>query len=134
MIFRGIVTCILRMHAFFTIDFLTDPSWLTIQPWIFTVLEPAGYSIAAILPTTRHLMHKLLLHTGLSSKLGSIFTSTAKNSKSHSHQRTASAGIELKGPVRQDGAGLGSGSGKDRRGFARLQEVEGDMHNQDGLV
>ncbi|OAA54058.1 hypothetical protein ISF_08538 [Cordyceps fumosorosea ARSEF 2679] len=57
----GIVTCALRFSVFFTTPLFSDPTWYASGgPMIYALVEPSIYMVASILPTTRHLLRRVL--------------------------------------------------------------------------
>ncbi|KAL4864475.1 hypothetical protein BDV12DRAFT_201085 [Aspergillus spectabilis] len=84
----GIVTSVLRMTVFFQASALTDPTWVSVELGIWTVLEGAIIIIAACLPSIWPLIVRILPE-----KLMSKHRDTSNNRG----QRYASGQIKAKG-------------------------------------
>ncbi|CAI6339910.1 unnamed protein product [Periconia digitata] len=55
----GIVTCMIRIAYFFTIDLFADPTYNCIHTMIWTMVEPGVYLIAVSLPSLRPLKKRV---------------------------------------------------------------------------
>lgn len=60
MSYSGIVTSILRLTTFFTVDLFADPTYNVVQTMTWTCAEPGVYFIAACLPSLRPLLRSVL--------------------------------------------------------------------------
>ncbi|KAF1930401.1 uncharacterized protein M421DRAFT_58505 [Didymella exigua CBS 183.55] len=79
----GIVTCALRFVVFFTTPLFSDPTWYASGgPMLYALVEPSIYMIASILPTTRHLYHRL--RTQARQAAQSLTSNSGSNPKEYS--------------------------------------------------
>ncbi|RYO85436.1 hypothetical protein DL764_009172 [Monosporascus ibericus] len=116
----GIITAIIRFIGFYTVDLLSDPTYLSVDTMSYSVIEPGAYFICSCLPGIKPLLRVLYKKSGL----------TGASSRPSKSSATASNGLDI--PL-----GNPSGSYKtsvsaskrpnfnkddDRTGFIRLEE------------
>ncbi|KAK4183165.1 hypothetical protein QBC35DRAFT_508565 [Podospora australis] len=66
----GLVTSIVRFVGFYTIDLESDPTYLSIDTQIWTLVEPCAYFICSCLPGTRPLVRAVYRKSGLATFVG----------------------------------------------------------------
>lgn len=123
----GIITAILRLVNFSTVEFFSDVTYLCINTLTWTVVESSAYLIFAILPGLRPLL-RYLFEGGHISKNFSTLTSrllgrshSQGNSTSQKNQDQPSYGLTL--VHRNPGFSTKSSAvGTERSGFVRLEE------------
>ncbi|RYP41691.1 hypothetical protein DL767_000896 [Monosporascus sp. MG133] len=116
----GIITAIIRFVGFYTVDLLSDPTYLSIDTMTYTVLEPGAYFICSCLPGIKPLIRALCRKSGL----------TGSSSRPSKGSSSATNGLDI--PLGNPGGSYKTSvsaskrpnfsKDDDRIGFIRLEE------------
>ncbi|RYP24957.1 hypothetical protein DL765_000185 [Monosporascus sp. GIB2] len=63
----GIITAVIRFVGFYTVDLLSDPTYLSIDTMAYSIIEPGAYFICSCLPGIKPLLRVLYKKSGLTS-------------------------------------------------------------------
>ncbi|KAI1408935.1 hypothetical protein F5Y13DRAFT_193762 [Hypoxylon sp. FL1857] len=123
----GIIAAIARFVEFYTVDFESDPTYLGIDPEIYTVIEPNAYFICSCLPGIRPLVREMYMRSGLGSVISKIYQSSSSASKG---LRLGDYNIPLGNPRGSHSTSISASKGsryrswgEDYSGFVRLDET-----------
>lgn len=132
----GIITAIVRLIVFITIDVFEDITWHGIEIMVWTTIEPGVYLIAACLPSLRSLIKDLSKFLSIES-IGTFFNTTrpqrsATEGEAYSLSKgtVADQGFKrLRDPTMSTGFGYETGD----KGFATATSTVGKSGSSDDL-
>ncbi|GAW14705.1 hypothetical protein ANO14919_041080 [Xylariales sp. No.14919] len=91
----GIITAILRLVGFFTLDLFSDPTFFGVETQILTLVEPNAYFICSCLPGMRPLVRTVFEKSGLTTTVSRYYHSMRTGSRTTRHDQS---GISLEVP------------------------------------